>query len=153
MSLLAVAGIALAGCSTHGQPQVTFYSHGDTSRVAPVRYCNLMGQECSPPQRGNAGDLGVPPDAPVQISVPKELSSAPWQVVFRYRSATGEQVEQRSPVFAPDERQAYTLRVPEGGGQLEHVEVQRYAASLTVGPGGTVKFGIGGSWVLDTHPE
>ncbi len=153
ISLLAVAGIALTGCSPgESRPEVTFYSHGDTARVAPVLFCNELGKQCSRPDQGNVGELGVPTDAPVQISVPEELSSAPWQVVFRYRGPDGKQVEERSTVFDPGKRHAYTLRVP-GGGQVEHIEVQRYSAPVTITPSGGILFSIGGTWVLDTHPE
>lgn len=150
-SLLAVAGIVLAGCSTPDPPQVTFYSHGDSVRAAPVRYCNPMGRECSQPAPEAAKELAVPADAPLQISVPEEISTAPWQIVFRYRTADDRLVEGRSPVFAPGRRHAYTLRLPRDGTRFEHVEVQRYAATLTVSPQGDVRFGIGGSWVLDVR--
>lgn len=154
-SLPAVAALlALAGCATPGQPQVTFYSHGDSVRVAPVRYCDPSGRECSDPKPANTGKLGVPPDAPLQISVPEELSSAAWQVIFRYRTDDGRQEEGRSTVFGPqDQRHAYTLRLPPQAAQLERVEVQRYSGDVSISPEGDILFGIGGSWALNTHPE
>ncbi len=151
--MLAVAGIALAGCSTPSQPQVTFYAHGDSVRVAPVRLCDAMGQGCSKPRPGAVEDLAVPPTTPLQVSVPEDVSTAPWQIVFRYRTPDGKELKGRSPVFAPDRRHAYTLRLPVPGAQLLRVEVQRYAASLTVGPQGDIRFGIGGSWAVDVRPE
>lgn len=151
--MLAVAGIALTGCSTPSQPQVTFYSHGDTVRVSPVRYCNLMGEQCSKPRPDAVEGLAIPPSAPLQISVPEEVSKAPWQVVFRYRTAEGKVLEGRGPVFAPGRQHAYKLELPVPGAHLTHVEVQRYAASLTVGPEGDIRFGIGGSWAIEVQPD
>jgi hypothetical protein len=149
--MLAVAGIAvLAGCAAPSDPQVTFYSHGKSVEVDPVGYCDPTGSRCTPPPKTPAGDLTVPAQAPLQISVPSQVSSAPWQVSFLYRGANGEQVGDRTPVFAPNQRYAYTLRPPQGA-RLEHVEVQVYAAVLSPGDEGGVVFPIIGDWVLDAH--
>lgn len=152
-SLLAVAGIALAGCSTPSQPQVTFYSHGDSVRVSPVSYCNARGAECTKPRPDAVEGLDMPASAPLQISVPEEVSKAPWQVVFRYRTADGRELEGRGPVFAPGRQHAYKLDLPVPGARLTRVEVQRYAASLTVTPEGDVRFDIGGSWAVRDQPD
>ncbi|RCW43611.1 uncharacterized protein DUF2771 [Halopolyspora algeriensis] len=155
MSLLAVAGIALAGCSAPASPQVTFYSHGDSVRAAPVRHCDRLGRNCSEPNPEAVVNLTVPPGAPLQISVSEEISSAPWQVAFRYRTADGRQEAGRSTVFEAGQRHAYTLRPPgngePGSAQLEYVEVQRYAAPVLAAEGG-IRFTIGGSWALNAHP-
>ena len=151
--MLAVAGIALAGCSAPSEPQVTFYSHGEAVAVDPARYCDANGENCAPPPADPVGELEVPADAPLQISVPEEVATTPWQVAFIYRNAQGEEFDGRSSVFAPNQRHSYTLRLPPDGKQLEHVEVQQFSAVLTPGPGGGVNFGIGGSWVLDAQPE
>ncbi|MDR7301510.1 DUF2771 family protein [Haloactinomyces albus] len=152
----------MAGCSVPDQPRTTFYSHGESVRVAPIRYCNPQGRECSNPNPQAVEDLVVPSGAPLQISVPEEVSAAPWQVVFRYRTDDGSLAEGRSPVFTPGQQHAYTLRFPRNeapqrgessGARLERVEVQRYSASLTLGPEGGVQFGIGGSWAVDVQPE
>lgn len=151
--LLAVAGIALAGCSAPSEPRVTFYSHGEAVEVEPARYCDANGENCSPPPEDPVGELEVPADEPLQISVSQEVASTPWQVVFLYRNAQGQELDGRSSVFAPDQRHSYTLRLPDDGEQLEHVEVQQFSAVLTPGPEGGVNFGIGGSWVLDARAE
>ncbi|MEY8040893.1 DUF2771 family protein [Saccharopolyspora cebuensis] len=150
-SLLAVGGVVLAtGCAAPHEPQVTFYSHGNSTAVDPTLFCDPTGEECDTAE-GSFGRLRVPDHAPVQISVPAEVASTPWQVVFLYRDAAGRQLDGRSAVFAPDERHAYTLTMPKDGVQLEHVEVQRFSAVLTAGANGGVNFGIGGAWVLQTH--
>lgn len=154
-SLLAIVGVVLAGCSTQSRPHVTFYAHGDAIRVAPVIYCDPLGRDCSQPRPQAVETLAVPPSAPLQISVPEAVSTAPWQVVFRYRTSDGKKIEGRSHVFAPDKRHAFTLRIPDKGGpsQLLHVEVQRYAASLSLGRSGDLKFGIGASWAINVPPH
>ncbi|WP_243791493.1 DUF2771 family protein [Saccharopolyspora gloriosae] len=148
--LAAPLGIAaLAGCSAPADPQVTFYSHGEAAEVAPARFCDANGEQCSPPPAEPVGRLTVPEKAPLQISVPGEVSGTPWQVAYIYRGANGEEIDGRTPVFTPDSRRTYTLRVPPDGTRLEHVEVQQYSAVLTAGDGGGVDFGISGTWVLD----
>jgi hypothetical protein len=151
MPLLAVTGIALAGCSTPAEPEITFYSHGTSIEVAPAHFCDPGGDACSPPRPDAVGKLRVPDRAPLQISVPKEVASTPWQVAFIYRGIHGEELDSRSPVFSPNQQFSYTLRVPPDGARLEHVEVQQFSALLTEGAEGGVDFGIGGSWVLDAR--
>lgn len=151
MSLLAVTGIALTGCSAPEQPEITFYSHGESVEVSPARYCGPTGAECSRPDPGAVGKLAVPDGAPLQISVSEKVASAPWQVAFIYRGRNGEEVDSRSAVFTPSQRYAYTLRLPKDGVRLEHVEVQQFSARLTPSAEGGVDFGIGGSWVLDVQ--
>ncbi|TWF92509.1 DUF2771 family protein [Saccharopolyspora dendranthemae] len=148
--LLAVAAAGLAaGCSSPSQPQVTFYSHGDSVAVDPAQHCDPTGQECSPPNPDAIGALRAVDRDPVQISVPAEVAGAPWQVVFLYRGLNGQELDGRSPVFTPDSRHSYTLQLPPDGARIEHVEVQQFSAVLSQGADGGVDFGIGGSWVLD----
>ncbi|SFS56348.1 DUF2771 family protein [Saccharopolyspora flava] len=148
--LLAVAAAGLAaGCASPNQPQVTFYSHGDSVAVDAAQYCDPTGDQCSPPNQEAVGELRMANRDPLQISVPAEVSQAPWQVVFLYQGLDGKQLDGRSPVFTPNSRHAYTLQLPPDGARIEHVEVQQFSAVLTQGADGGVDFGIGGSWVLD----
>lgn len=140
---------ALAGCSAPVDPQVTFYAHGESAEVAPASYCDPTGERCSPPPADPVGKLHVPAGEPLQISVPGDVAATPWQVAYVYRGKDGKEIAGRGPVFTPDQRHSYTLRVPPDGTRLEHVEVQQYSAVLTAGADGGVDFGISGSWVLD----
>lgn len=149
--LLAATAIGLTGCAAPSPPEVTFYSHGTSVEVAPARYCDAQGDQCAPPPEHPVGRLTVPGRAPLQISVPREVSSTPWQVAFIYRDTEGRERDGRSSVIAPDEQHAYTLQLPPDGAKLEHVEVQQYSATLLPGEEGGVDFAISGSWVLDTR--
>jgi uncharacterized protein DUF2771 len=150
--LLAVAALGLAaGCAAPSEPQVTFYSHGNSVAVDPAQYCDATGQNCAKPAANPVGELRIPGREPLQISVPGKVAAAPWQVAFIYRGINGEELDGRSAVFRPGERFAYTLQLPPDGARLEHVEVQQFSAVLTPGADGGVDFGIGGSWVLDVQ--
>ncbi|WP_245588682.1 MULTISPECIES: DUF2771 family protein [Actinoalloteichus] len=141
-----LAGLAVAGCASPTVPAVSFYAAGETARTGPAQHCDVLIEECSVDPEAVA-ELRVPPGYPLQVSVPGEVGDAPWQVTFRYRE-DGEEVEARSPVFPPGERQAYTLRLPDDAAQLETVEIQEFSAVLVEDPEGGVGFITRGTWVL-----
>jgi Protein of unknown function (DUF2771) len=157
--LFTVAAALLAGCSAPPDPNVTFYAAGQAATVGPARYCDIEVANCRANPRA-AAVLQVPPGKPLQISVPAEVSAAPWQIVFRYHDNTGQRQEERTAVFAPSEpRFAYTLRLPNPTDELETAEVQQFGVSLTSPQSGDPStagfdFVIRGSWVLsvDNHP-
>jgi Protein of unknown function (DUF2771) len=142
--LLVGAGVAVTGCSAPPLPAVTFFADGHTASTGPARYCAPRQVERCPLYDSGAV-LTVPSNKPLQISVPSEVGSAPWQVTFTYRDANGKETAGRSEAIKPDDRMAYTLIVPSG--QLEHVEVQRYSPVLISSADG-VGFPIGATWVL-----
>ncbi len=156
-ALLAAAGLVLAGCGTPASgspesPEITFYAHGETIRVDAAQFCNAIGTECSPPNPDAIGDLRVPPGSPVQISVPSEVSSAPWQVAMMYRLPNGQEVADRSSVFTPDERRTYTARPPTDDAQFTRVEVQQYSGVLLPAEDGGIQFALAGTWVVTSQP-
>ncbi|PRW62962.1 DUF2771 family protein [Actinopolyspora mortivallis] len=150
-ALLALTALAVTGCSAADHdPRVTFYAHGESVRVDPVTYCDPVERECSEPRPDAAGSLTVPPGEPVQISVPEQVRRAPWQVVFRYRTPSGEEAKGRTGLIEHGTRFSYTLDLPEPQAQLEQVEVQRYA-TLSMDDSQGLQFVIGGSWVIDVE--
>jgi hypothetical protein len=150
---LVVAGVALAaGCSSGpASPQVTFYSHGQSTTAPAARYCDPTGTHCTQPPQNPVAQLPIPADSPIQISVPQQVYSAPWQVAFVYLGKNGKQLQGRTQVFAPNTQYAYTLRLPADGSRFEHVEVQIFSGVITADPRGGLNFGIGGSWLLNTR--
>ncbi|WP_092927785.1 DUF2771 family protein [Actinopolyspora alba] len=152
-ALLMLAPLLLAGCSVPDEPGVTFYSHGESVRVPPVQYCERLARQCGEPAPEAAGELPMPAGYPLQISVPDEVASAPWQVVFTYLSDSGERLRGRSGVMSgEDEQHAYTLQLPEDGARLDQVEVQRYG-TVSVNQTGQLQFVIGGTWVVGNSRE
>lgn len=143
-----MAGIALAGCAP-GAPKVTFSAAGKSVTVPAARYCDPNGKNCTPPPKDPIAQLAVPARAPLQISVPKQVANAPWQVAFVYRGTHGEQLQGRTPVFPPNQQNAYTLNLPADGAQFEHVEIQEFSGVVSPDTQGGVDFSIGGSWLLD----
>jgi hypothetical protein len=144
--VLVGAGVLASACSAPPLPQVTFFSVNSTAVTGPSEYCDFQVNKCAADPAAGA-TLAVPPNKPVQISVPTEIGDAAWQVAFKYK-LNGQQVEARSSVFGKGERLAYTLEVPSAG-QLETAEVQRFAGVLTLDPNtGEPQFVVGATWVL-----
>jgi hypothetical protein len=149
-----VAGLVLAaGCSSAAPPEplpeVTFAAEGTTINVGPTQYCQRGDTECTN-DAGAVRTMRVPAGKPLQVSVPPKISDAPWVVVFRYRTATGEEgPPSRSAVFKAGAQREYTLSLPAPTDQLEEVQVQRIGH---IGAGQTTSEGldylVDASWVL-----
>lgn len=153
-SLLMFLGI-LAGCSGGdgsdggdggGPPKVTFAAAGSMVTAGPTQYCDVKVKECQ--AHGDAAvTLKVPPGQAVEVSVPGSVSEAPWQVVFRYRTADGTKTQARSTIFPAGQRSDYRLELPAADAQLETVEVQQFGAAMVTRADG-VDFATRATWVL-----
>lgn len=122
LSLFAVAGTVIAGCSSP-LPEVTFFAAGHTAATVPSQYCDAAMASC---RSGPAGAvLSVPAGKPVQISVPSDVANSAWLIAFTYRQQNGQEVRARTEVFPKGSRYAYTLALPTPADQLEAVQVQQ----------------------------
>jgi hypothetical protein len=146
--LLVLAVVAVtAGCSG-GPPEVTFAAGGTSVTARPAQYCDVRLTECED-DAAAAVRLAVPAGTALQVTVPDGVSEAPWHVVFSYRSAAGEQVDARSPLFGADERDEYTLALPAPTDALVAAQVQQFGARPAINPdSGEVEFPVRASWVL-----
>jgi hypothetical protein len=146
---VALAGALLAGCGASGPPTVEFTSAAGTVRTGPAQYCDLAVTQCA-----NHPDaivkLAVPPGQPLRINVSGELASAPWIVVFSYRTATEDSVGGRSDLFQPNKRTEYQLVLPDPADQLLTAQVQEFGGDPNSEQDGERSFPIRGSWVLAT---
>jgi hypothetical protein len=147
---VSVAALALvAGCGGEPPPpQVTFAAGAATAVARPAQYCDLDLTECSTDEAAPV-ELAVPPGTPLQVTVPPEIAESPWQVVFSYTDAAGAPVDRRSPVFAPDERNAWTLEPASPTARLLATEVQQYGPPPQRNmQTGEIEFPVRASWVL-----
>lgn len=148
--LAAIAGSALfllAGCAG-GPPQVTFAVAGESIEAGPTQYCEDDFVTCQNfPE--NPVDLPVPPGTALEITVPEQISSTPWQIVFTYRDAGGAQQDERTTVFGPGEQQTYSLELPDPAARLLTAQVQQYGPPPQLNQStGEVEFPIRSSWVF-----
>ncbi len=147
-----VAALLLAGCASEQPPppQVTFTA-SDASIVArPAQYCDVELTECLTDVAAPV-QLAVPPGTALQVTVPPEIAQTPWQVVFSYADAAGTPSDERSTVFAPDERSAWTLELGAPEDRLLTAEVQQYGAPKPNPQTGETEFPIRASWVLNVN--
>jgi hypothetical protein len=129
---------------------VTFAAGAASAVARPAQYCDLELTECTTDVAAPVA-LSVPPGTPLQVTVPPEVAETPWQVVFSYTDAAGTPIDQRSPVFAPDERDVWTLELPAPTDRLLTAEVQQYGPPPQANPqSGETEFPIRASWVVTT---
>jgi hypothetical protein len=146
---VAAAALLLAGCAAEQPPpQVTFAAGQASALARPAQHCDLALTECTTDPDAPV-TLAVPPGTPLQVTVPPEIAETPWQVVFSYADAAGTPVDERSPVFGPDERTEWTLDLGTPAERLLTAEVQQYGPPPQANPDtGEIDFPIRASWVL-----
>jgi hypothetical protein len=135
---VAVAAFLLvAGCGADAPPQVTFAAGQATVAAGPTQFCTAAFDDCRNDPAAPV-ELAVPAGTAVRISVPDEVATTPWAVVFSYRTAAGEPVDGRSPLIAADQRSEYTLD-----------QVQQFTAPPQANPEtGEIDFPASSTWVL-----
>lgn len=148
------AALLVAGCSGSTPPPDVTFAAGTTSVVAkPTQYCDIDLTNCNSDTTAPV-ELAVPVGTPLQITVPEEISSTPWQVVFSYRDSKGAQTDGRSPVFNVNAQKAYSLQLPAPGDRLLAAQVQQYGPPPQANPEtGELEFPIRASWVLTTKAQ
>lgn len=152
--LLLLAGLgvgcsALVGCGSPGPPEVTFTVAGVSAPARPAQYCDEAVTECNDDPAA-AVRLRVPAGTPLTVAVPEDVASAPWHVVFSYRTPAGEQVDGRTPLFRPGQQREYTLVLPDPAAVLGTAQVQQFGTRPIAEPAGGVSFPIRASWVLQS---
>ena len=148
------AALVVAGCGgSTPPPDVTFTAGAATVVAKPTQYCDIDLTNCNSDASAPV-ELVVPVGTPLQVSVPQEVSSTPWQVVFSYRDGTGAQTDGRSPVFNVNAQKTYSLELPAAGDRLLGAQVQQYGPPPQANPEtGELEFPIRASWVLTTKAQ
>lgn len=143
-----LAAALVAGCGAAPPPEVTFAA-GPASAVArPTQYCDDSFVDCTNDAAAPV-ELAVAPGTALQVSVPESVSTAPWQIVFSYRTAAGESIDGRTGVFTPGTQQTYALELPSTDDRLVTAQVQQFGPPPERDPNtGDINFSIRGSWVL-----
>lgn len=144
---LALAVPLLAACGAGAPPEVTFAAGAESAVAGPTQYCQDDFVTCT--NDANAPvTLPVPPGTPVVVTVPTAVSDTPWQIVFTYRDGAGEQVDQRTRVFAPQAQETYSLELP-ADARLLTAQVQQYGPPPEIDEAtGEIVFPTRSSWVL-----
>lgn len=148
-ALLAVT-LVLAACGGAPPAEVTFRAGAASVVARPTQSCDIKMQNCQSDATAPV-QLAVPAGTNLSVAVPQEVSTAPWAVVFTYRSADGSQTDGRSPVFAPNQHTDYTLVLPAPTDRLLTAQVQQFGpAPQQNADTGEIEFPTRASWVLNT---
>lgn len=147
--VLAAASVLASACSAPRLPEVTFFSAGTTVTTGPAQYCDKDNMSPCPVLRQDGVRLRVPPNKPVQVSVPDEIASAVWVIGFSYRTPAGKIEDTRTALFPAYQQRAYTLLPPDPGDQLLSASVQKFGTVMTLGNDGQIDFHASGVWLLD----
>ena len=150
LSLLVAGGlVALSSCSVP-DPVITFFSSGHTVTASPIQYCDVRDEHCT--ANGSAAvSLTVAAGQPVQISVPQQVASTPWQVAARFRDANGTEYASCSRLFGVGQQYAYTVYAPHAGDRLLLIEIYQSSGTLAITPAGDVYTPVRGTWVLTAN--
>lgn len=114
--LVVVAGVAVAIHHTpHREPRLTAYAHGHSVAVPPYRYCTLRaaGPQLVPDCHESAVTVALPtpPESVLQLSLPHEVSTAPWLMVLEYAMPDGGTVRHLTS-YREYPAQAMALTIP-----------------------------------------
>ncbi|MBW0104017.1 DUF2771 family protein [Pseudonocardia sp. KRD291] len=147
--IVAAAALVLAGCGTSAPPTVTFDVGGTSLTAAPTQFCDNQLQNCRDDANARL-TADVAPGTPVTITVPEEVSSAPWQVAFAYLGPDGKaRTDGRSPIATPGQRTEYTLTLPDPRDRLVTAQVQLFGPAPVADPAtGQITFPVRATWVL-----
>ncbi|WP_232661756.1 DUF2771 family protein [Pseudonocardia sp. TRM90224] len=151
--LLVLPVLLLVGaCGGETQPLVTFATGAASIVAKPAQFCDLKVTDCQKDDTAPV-ELAVPPGTPLTITVPADVASTPWIVVFAYRDATGQQVEGRGPLLGAGKPNEYALELPAPTDRLLGAQVQQFGALPTANEGTTeISFPIRATWVLTAAP-
>jgi hypothetical protein len=121
-------------------PEISAYSHRHLTRVGPYMYCNVLDlNDCQTPQ--TQGELPVSERYPVQLSVPKAISRAPWRLLQVYEDPANT----TATIFRPDTRMAVTIPpVDRQRGRLTGIVVQ--LLTLVLDPSGELRDAPHAEW-------
>ena len=149
LAVVVVVAVVLVVRATSGPSSpgdVTFAAGGADVAVGATQFCDVQVTECGDDPDATAV-LRVPPNTPLTVTVPDEVSGTPWQIAFTFRDQAGAVQQGRSPVFAPGTTPTFTLVLPAPADQLTSAEVQQYGARISQGPNG-LEFATRATWVL-----
>ncbi len=102
-------------------PTVTAFSDGDAVTVEPYLYCPIDAPLCE--SQGVSAVVPVREEQPLQLSLPSEITSAPWILAAVY--AGDADIVETDTLYLPDEKLQVTVPAVDGDGrELLGVEIR-----------------------------
>ncbi|MDJ0393800.1 DUF2771 family protein [Rhodococcus sp. G-MC3] len=121
VAFVAVLALLIRDAPSH-RPAITAFADGNTVVVEPYLYCPVETPLCD--SDGSSARVPVREGHPLQLSLPNEVTSAPWILAAVYADNSGGAVESDT-LFLPDERVSLTIPpVDDDGRDLLGVEIR-----------------------------
>lgn len=133
---VAVLALLISDAPTH-RPTITAFADGKAVTVEPYLYCPVEAPLCDPD--GASASLPVRAGRPLQLSLPSEITSAPWIVAAVYSDGSGSDgsgsngsgsngsgnVVETDTLYLPDQKLGLTVApVDDDGRKLLGVEIR-----------------------------
>lgn len=116
-----VAMVAIIGKADAKPITITAFAKNKAVTVAPYVYCDVYLNGCDE-EDGNLTELDVPAGLPLQLSVPTDVSKAPWRLLAVYQAKDG-QTFVNPQTFEPGASSAVTVPTTQDL-QLIGIEIQ-----------------------------
>lgn len=120
VAFVAVLALLIKDAPTH-RPTITAFADGRSVVVEPYLYCPVDAPLCE--TDGASATVPVRPGHPLQLSLPTEITSAPWILAAVY--ADGDGAVESDTLYLPDEKLGLTVApVDDDGRELLGVEIR-----------------------------
>jgi hypothetical protein len=121
VAFVAVLALLIKDAPTH-RPTITAFADGHSVVVEPYLYCPVEAPLCE--DVGSSSTVPVREGRPLQLSLPTEITSAPWIVATVYGSSLDDAVESDT-LYLPDQKLALTIPpIDDEGRDLLGVEIR-----------------------------
>lgn len=121
VAFVAVLALLIKDAPSH-RPTITAFADGTSVTVEPYLYCPVEKPLCE--NDGVSSSVPVREGHPLQLSLPTEITSAPWIVAAVYSDENGGAVE-TDTLYLPDEKLGLTVQpLDDEGRELLGVEIR-----------------------------
>lgn len=121
VAFVAVLALLIKNAPTH-RPTITAFADGRSVTVEPYLYCPVDAPLCE--NDGVSSTVPVRKGHPLQLSLPTEITSAPWIVAAVYADADGGAVESDT-LYLPGQKTGLTVQpLDDEGRELLGVEIR-----------------------------
>lgn len=108
------------------RPTITAYAHGRMVTAEPTQHCNINLEECID---NPITMIDVPAGYPLQLSLPAEITNAPWRLIAVYGDRRSGQTFLDGVMFEPGRQRAVTVP-SDPSTQLLGIEIQLPSAVI-----------------------
>ncbi|AYJ48584.1 DUF2771 family protein [Rhodococcus sp. P1Y] len=130
VAFVAVLAVLIQNAPTH-RPTITAFADGRSVTVEPYLYCPVDAPLCE--NDGTSSSVPVRKGYPLQLSLPTEITSAPWIVAAVYSNDGGDAVE-TDTLYLPDEKLGLTVEPVDAEGRaLLGVEIRLPSGVIDAG--------------------